>query len=82
MFSSIKMEKHVESELSGIFGVKLVAKNILLRSPGIHFMHIRLRHSVCSLTKIQYLQIEPSEKGTYTSESMMLKMFYLNRFVR
>ena len=27
------MEKHKEYELSGIFGVKLVAKNILLGSP-------------------------------------------------
>ena len=25
-----------------------------------------------SLTEIQYLQIEPSEKGTQTNESMML----------
>ena len=28
-----------------------------------------------SLTKIQYLQIEPNGKGTPTNESMMLKMF-------
>ena len=28
MFSSMKIEEHMESELSGIFQVKLVAKNI------------------------------------------------------
>ena len=33
-----------------------------------------------SLTEIQYLQIETSEKGTHTNESMMLKMFYLYGF--
>ena len=32
--------------------------------------------SVCSsLTEVQYLQVEPCEKGTHTNESMMLKMF-------
>ena len=36
----------------------------------------------CVFIKIQYLQIEPSEKGTYTSESMILQIFYLNGFVR
>ena len=31
---------------------------------------------VCSsLTEIQYLQVEPCEKGTHTNESMMLKIF-------
>ena len=41
--SSIKMEEYMEcmeSELSGIFWAKLVAKNIVLRSPGTHFMHM------------------------------------------
>ena len=28
------MEEYMESELSGIFRVKLLAKNIVLRSPG------------------------------------------------
>ena len=41
-----------------------------------------LRLDVYSLTKIQYLQIEPSTKGTHISESMMLKMFYLYGFIR
>ena len=43
MFSSIKMEKYMEFEPSGIFYVKLVAKNIVLGSPGTHFMHMRVK---------------------------------------
>ena len=35
-----------------------------------------------SLTEIHYLQIEPSDKGTYDNGSMMLKMFYLHGFVK
>ena len=38
--------------------------------------------SMCSLTEIQYLQIEPSEKGTYTNGSMILKICSLYGFVR
>ena len=34
MFSSIKMEEYMEPELSGIFRVKMVAKNIVLGSLG------------------------------------------------
>ena len=33
----------MESELSGVFGIKLVAKNIVLGSPGTHFMHMRVK---------------------------------------
>ena len=43
MFSSIKIEKYMEPELSGIFGVKLAAKNIVLGSPGSHFMHMMVK---------------------------------------
>ena len=42
MFSSIKMEEYMESELFGFFWVKMVAKNIVLGSPGTHFMHMRV----------------------------------------
>ena len=41
-FSSIKMEEYVEPGLSDIFWVKMVAKNIVLESPGTHFMHIKV----------------------------------------
>ena len=43
MFSSIKMEEYMESELSGIFRVKLVAKNIMLGSSRTHFRHMRVK---------------------------------------
>ena len=36
---------------------------------------------VSSFTEVQDLQIEPSEKGIHTNESMMLNMFYLYGFV-
>ena len=32
----------MEPELSGIFWVKMVAKNIVLGSPGTHFMHMKV----------------------------------------
>ena len=37
------MEEYMESELSGIFRVKLVTKNIERGSPGTQFMHIRVK---------------------------------------
>ena len=42
-FSSIKMEDYMESELSGIFWVKLVTKNIVLGFSGTHFMHMKVK---------------------------------------
>ena len=43
MFSSMKMEEYMESELSGIFRVKLVTKHIVFWSPGTHFMHMSVK---------------------------------------
>ena len=37
------MEEYMESELSGIFRVKLVTKNIVRGSPGTQFMHMRVK---------------------------------------
>ena len=37
------MEEYMESELSGIFRVKLVTKNIERGSPGTQFMHMRVK---------------------------------------
>ena len=37
------MEEYMESELSGIFRVKLVTKNIVHGSPGTQFMHMRVK---------------------------------------
>ena len=36
------MEEYMETELSGIFRVKLVTKNIECGSPGTQFMHMRV----------------------------------------
>ena len=33
----------MESELSAIFRLRLVSKNIVLRFPGIHFVHKRVK---------------------------------------
>ena len=54
MFSSIKMEEYIESELSGIFRVKLVTKNIERGSPGTQFMHTRVKE-----VKIIILYLKP-----------------------
>ena len=51
MFSSIKMEEYMESEPSGIFLVKLVAKNIVLWSLGTHSMHMRVSY-LCLITSM------------------------------
>ena len=39
------MEEYMESELSGIFRVKLVTKNIERGSSGTQFMHMRVKES-------------------------------------
>ena len=39
MLSRMKMEEHIESELSGNFQVKLLAKSM-----GTQFMHQRVKH--------------------------------------
>ena len=44
MFSSINMEEHMGRELSGIFRAKMVTKNIVLRSQGTHFMHVKVKN--------------------------------------
>ena len=48
MFSSIKIEEYMESELSGICRVKVVTKNIVRGSPGTQFMHMRVKEPACS----------------------------------
>ena len=41
------MEEYMESELSGIFRVKLVTKNIVRGSPWTQFMHMRVKIDPC-----------------------------------
>ena len=60
---------------------------VLFVSAGVLFggsfsLWVSLRISVSSLTEIHYLQIEPTEKGTYTNESIIPKMCYLYGFFR
>ena len=43
MFSSIKMEEYMESELSGIFTVKPVGRKIMLGYPRAHFVYMRVK---------------------------------------
>ena len=45
MFSGMRMEEYMESELSCIFQVKLVAKCKVLGSPGTSFMHMRVNNT-------------------------------------
>ena len=44
------LEEYMESELSGIFRVKLVTKNIVRGSPGTQFMHMRVKESLIMTT--------------------------------
>ena len=55
---------------------------LIVNYAHLHSYTICLRPDMYSSTEIQYLQNEPSEKGTHTKESMMLKMFYLYGTVR
>ena len=43
------MEEYIETERSGIFLAKLVAKNVLLGPPGTHFMHMRAKGAISGL---------------------------------
>ena len=43
VFSSMKIEEYMESEVSGIFWVKMVAKNIVLVSLKTHFSYMRVK---------------------------------------
>ena len=52
--ASIKMRKYMESELSVIFWVKPVAKNLVLRSPRTHFIYMRVKGCIyISLLNVQ-----------------------------
>ena len=36
----------MEPELSGIFFIKMVSKNIVLGSPGTHFMYMSVKYNI------------------------------------
>ena len=48
-FYIIKIEEYMEPKLSGFFWVKMVVKNIVLRSLGTHFMHVRVKQTRSSI---------------------------------
>ena len=45
----------MESELSDIFRVKLVTKNIVRGSPGTQFMHMRVKIKVHYITALEHI---------------------------
>ena len=51
------MEEYMESELSGIFRVKLVTKNIERGSPGTQFMHTRVKQA-CHAIQVQIQNVQ------------------------
>ena len=53
--------------------IKTIKTPDFYENAHLRFFSICLRHYLSSLTEIQYLQIEPSYKGTHTIESMTLK---------
>ena len=77
----------MESEFSGIFRVKLVAKNIVRGSPGTQFMHMRVKvlcHS-CRTTTFQnisqklFLKQTRENYETYLTHFQLI--FYLNPLI-
>ena len=67
IFPSIKMEEYMEPELSSIFWLKMVAKNTVLGSPGIYFMHVRvnLLPSKENPTNMSYCEFWQELKNTF-----------------
>ena len=63
------MEEYLESELSGIFRVKLVTKNKERGSPGTQFMHMRANSEKMCLT---VLEIRKIGDNTYNKETSKL----------
>ena len=61
----------MESELSSIFRVKLVTKNIVCGSPGTQFMHMRVKQvfSASTLEAFSNLQYLYSDKSSHEKNS-------------
>ena len=60
----------MESELSGIFPVKLVTKNIVRGSPGTQFMHMRVKSNFFCFESIQ--QVNTSYKMNEIVNNILL----------
>ena len=71
------MEEYVESELSGIFRVKLVTKNIVRGSPETQFMHMRVKSNISLspdtfLDKFKnYLQSKPFDSPNFSKVHLL-----------
>ena len=75
MSSNMKMDEYIESELSGIFHLKLVVKNMVLGYSRTHFM----RMSVKKETPIQVFSCEFCElfKNNLSYRTPSGKYFYI-----
>ena len=65
------MEEYMESELSGIFRVKLVTKNIVRGSPGTQFMHMRVKEK----HYFEFSADKQHSKYSICNESLFILMF-------
>ena len=70
----MKMEKYIESELYGIFQVKLFVKNMVLGYPGTHFIHVKV-NSFLVMLKI----CRPDHTRTF-SKFCVFEKFIVNQF--
>ena len=53
MFSGMKMEEFMEYEHSSIFREDLVTENVVPRSSGTHFMHMRVKSGLTVIYEVQ-----------------------------
>ena len=78
MFSSIKMEEYMEPELSGIFWVKIIAKNVVLGSSGTHVMNMRVKAKFVNSSQ-RYIEMKWTEKFLFRIIYLAYGIpFYLN----
>ena len=71
------MEEYMESELSGIFRVKLVTKNIVRGSPGIQFMHMRVNELIRSKIETSRLDVFVNTVLNVLSKNTPVKKRYV-----
>ena len=67
------MDEYMESELSGIFRVKLVTKYIVRGSPGTQFMHMRVKRYHWLIQKPVRHQI----KSFFTNSQFLIYTCYI-----
>ena len=77
MFSSFKMEEFMKSELSDIFQVKQVVKNMVLGSLGTHFMHMRVNQVIFNISNLdkfieKYVKIDKDNMYSFKRKIVRL----------